>query len=262
MCALTVLLSVLSAQGQAQQPTQQNWLENMTWPEVHKRVGAGTVSVIIPTGGTEQNGWHLTLGKHNVIARHAAEKVAQDAGNTLIAPVMAYVPQGRITPPEGHMRFAGTISLTDETFYAVLDQTARSLKQHGFKYIFLMGESGGNQTIQENLAEELSDEWEDEGVKVVSLNSYYHNQQVQVLITKGFNVQEIGEHAGMRETSELLFLCPDTCVRKSLLRDYQDFNSYGATGNSTLATRDLGEELFNLKVAAAVAQIKGVRGEQ
>jgi len=40
------------------------FLEHLTWPEVSDALRAGKTTVIIPTGGTEQNGRQMVLGKH------------------------------------------------------------------------------------------------------------------------------------------------------------------------------------------------------
>jgi creatinine amidohydrolase/Fe(II)-dependent formamide hydrolase-like protein len=53
--------------------------------------------------------------------RLLAERIARALGHTLVAPVIAYVPEGRISPPSGHMRFPGTISVPGETFERVLE---------------------------------------------------------------------------------------------------------------------------------------------
>src|SRR5262245_46961967 len=87
------------------------FLEQLTWDEVRDSIAAGKTTVIVPTGGTEQNGPHMALGKHNVRVAANADAIARRLGNALVAPVMAYVPEGGIDPPTGHMRFAGTISL-------------------------------------------------------------------------------------------------------------------------------------------------------
>jgi len=41
-------------------------LEQLTWTELQEQVKAGKTTIIIPIGGTEQNGPHMALGKHNV----------------------------------------------------------------------------------------------------------------------------------------------------------------------------------------------------
>ena len=98
----------------------------------------------------------MVLGKHKYRINAGSERIARSLGNTLVAPVITYVPEGDIDPPSGHMRFAGTISIPREVFESVLEYTARSLKQHGFTDILFMGDSGPNQGPQESVAERLS----------------------------------------------------------------------------------------------------------
>src|SRR6266542_2672721 len=95
-------------------------LDDLTWTEVRDSLRAGTTTVIIPVGGTEQNGPHMALGKHNFRAGFLSARIAARLGNALVAPVMAYVPEGRVSPPAGHMRFPGTISVPEDAFAAVL----------------------------------------------------------------------------------------------------------------------------------------------
>ena len=51
---------------------QQVFLEDLTSPELRDAIRAGTTTVIVPAGGTEQNGPHMTLGKHNARVRPSA----------------------------------------------------------------------------------------------------------------------------------------------------------------------------------------------
>ena len=132
------------------------FLEELTWTEVRDALASGTTTVIIPTGGTEQNGPHMVLGKHNYLVHHKAGEVARRLGNALVAPVMAYVPEGNVDPPTGHMRFPGTITTPPEVFEQVLEFAARSFKQHGFLDIALLGDSGGNQASQAAVAARLN----------------------------------------------------------------------------------------------------------
>src|SRR3954447_26850713 len=111
LCSTASLAQMQS--GPSVPATNSVFLEDLTWDEVRDSIAAGKTTVIIPTGGTEQNGPHMALGKHNVRVAANAEAIARKLGNTLVAPVMAYVPEGGIDPPTGHMRFAGTISLPD-----------------------------------------------------------------------------------------------------------------------------------------------------
>jgi creatinine amidohydrolase len=124
------------------------FIEKLTWEEVRDAIAAGKTTIIVPTGGTEQNGPHMALGKHNVRIAANAENIARRLGNALVAPVVAYTPEGGIDPPTGHMRFPGTISIPDPVFRQVLEYIARSLKQHGFRDVVFIGDSGPNQAGQ------------------------------------------------------------------------------------------------------------------
>ena len=47
----------------------------------------------------------MALGKHNRRVKLLSERIAVSLGNALVAPVIAYVPEGSLDPPSGHMRF-------------------------------------------------------------------------------------------------------------------------------------------------------------
>jgi creatinine amidohydrolase len=135
------------------------WLEEMTWMDVRDAMAGGKTTVIIPTGGHEPNGPWLALGKHNYVLHANCDAIARKMGNALCAPVIKHVPEGSIDPPTGHMTSPGTISLREDTFRALLTDTAESLKAHGFKQIFFIGDSGGNQAGQRAVAETLNAKW-------------------------------------------------------------------------------------------------------
>lgn len=72
-------------------------------------------------------------------------QIARAIGNAFIAPIVKFVPEGSIEPnPSGHMQYAGTISVEESTFEALLTDICRSYKAHGFVDIILLGDSGGN----------------------------------------------------------------------------------------------------------------------
>ena len=55
------------------------FLEELTWTEVRDALRAAKTTILIPVGGTEQNGPHVALGKHNVRVKALAGKIAADA---------------------------------------------------------------------------------------------------------------------------------------------------------------------------------------
>lgn len=237
------------------------FLEEMTWVEVRDAIESGETTVLIPTGGVEQNGPHMVLGKHGYIVRHTAERIAKVMGDTLVAPLVSYVPEGPIEPPQGNMAFAGTISVPDEVFAAVLEYAARSLKAHGFTTIAFLGDSGDNQGPQAAVARRLSAAWAGEGVRVLHLGDYYAaNGQRELLLAEGESAAAIGRHAGIRDTSELMAVHPEG-VRWERLAPGGGRASEptGVNGDPTRATAARGEVLLQLKVDAAVEQLRAAR---
>ncbi len=230
-------------------------LEQLTWVDVRDRLAAGQRTVIIPTGGTEQNGAHMALGKHNVIVAETARRIAAALGDALVAPVIAYVPEGDAARRTGHMAYPGTISVPAETYKALLTAAAESFKAHGFREIVLLGDSGGNQAPQDAVAAALSASWAAEGVRVLNARAYYGaNGGDDLLLSQGETPAAIGTHAGIRDTSELMAVAPGLV---ELSRSVPD--SLGATGDARRASPERGSALLQLKVAAALAEIRSWR---
>ena len=154
-----VAVLLVAAAHVAAAPTPPSVLvEELTWTELRDAIKAGKTTVIVPVGGTEQSGPHIVLGKHNVRARVLAARIAASLGNALVAPVIAYVPEGAIAPPTGHMRFPGTISIPEGAFEATLEGAARSFRQAGFRDIVLIGDHGGYQKSLVKVAAKLDRE--------------------------------------------------------------------------------------------------------
>lgn len=231
-------------------------VEELTWVEVRDAIKAGKTTIIFPTGGTEQNGPHMVLGKHNFIVKHTAEQIARRLGNALVAPVLAYVPEGDIQPPSGHMQFPGTISLPDSVFMKVTEYAARSFRANGFKDIVLIGDSGPNQKGLQAVAALLNKEWTGTPVRVHYVSQYYRSQDFSKwLRSQGETSENIGTHAGIEDTSELLAIHPGL-IRKDKLAPGGDFKISGVTGNPTRATATYGKQGLEFKINAAVVQIQ------
>jgi creatinine amidohydrolase/Fe(II)-dependent formamide hydrolase-like protein len=237
-------------------------LEELTWPEVRALMADGYRTAILPTGGVEQNGPHMVLGKHNYIVRHTAERVARARGNTLVAPVIAYVPEGDADRRTGHMAFPGTMSVPENVFAATLEAAARSLRAHGFTAILFLGDSYGNQPAQRAVAKRLDAEWKKQGVRVMHVGDYYAgNGQVEWLRARGENNETIGGHAGIRDTSELLTIYPGG-IRPDRVRPHTapGMANSGINGDPTRASAERGRVMLQLKVDAALRQIRAALG--
>jgi len=149
------------------------FIEELTWMEVADAIVAVKTTAIVATGGIEQNGPYVATGKHNYVLQATTKAIARKLGNALVAPIVAFVPEGDIEPPSGHMEYPGTISLREETFQPLLTDICSSLKQHGFKDIILIGDSGGNQNGMKEVAKMLNERWGGSPTVVHYIPEYY-----------------------------------------------------------------------------------------
>jgi creatinine amidohydrolase/Fe(II)-dependent formamide hydrolase-like protein len=155
------------------EPIDSVWIEELTYIEVRDRIADGSSTAIIPTAGIEENGPYLATGKHNYIMRAVCPALAQELGNALCAPVVPFVPQGDLDPLPGSIFFPGTFGLRQETYQALLEDIATSLKLHGFSDIVMIGDSGGNQRGMKAAAEHLNRQWAGSGVRVHFIGEFY-----------------------------------------------------------------------------------------
>lgn len=153
------------------------WIEEMTWVDVRDAIKSGKTTAIIATGGIEPNGPWLVTGKHNYVLQANCDAIARKLGNALCAPIVKFVPEGPHEPKGGHMRSPGTISMREETYRAILTDIAHSLKQHGFKTIIYIGDSGGNQAGQRYVADSLTRIWNGDPI-VAHVQEYYTYNKV------------------------------------------------------------------------------------
>jgi len=63
-------------------------MEELTWMEVRDAIKEGKTTVIVATGGIEQNGPFVAIGKHNYVLQATTEAIALKLGNALIAPII------------------------------------------------------------------------------------------------------------------------------------------------------------------------------
>ncbi len=187
------------------------WIEQLTWMEVRDAVRSGKTTVIIPTGGVEQNGPYLVTGKHNVILTATAEAVARKLGDALVAPIVPFVPEGTIELPADAMLYPGTISVEASTYTALLRDIARSLKAHGFKRIVFIGDSGGNQTGMKEVVEELNKTWGDSPTRALFIPEYYDwPARQQWLAKRGYREVDEGLHDELSAAAIMLSVDPNT----------------------------------------------------
>jgi creatinine amidohydrolase/Fe(II)-dependent formamide hydrolase-like protein len=232
-------------------------IADLTWVEVRTAVAHGFTTALVPSGGLEQNGPHMIIGKHDHIVQAAAREIAQRLGRTLVTPVVSYVPQGGYDPPSGNMRFPGTLGVPEEVFAGTLEGIARSLKAAGFTTICFIADHGGSAKQQAEVARRLTEQWRSERVRVLDVNAYYDADAAQRLwlIAQGESAGAIGRHAGIQDTSELLAVRPQGVDLARFADVGLRSEDSGVSGDPLRASAERGRALLALKVEAAVAQI-------
>ena len=182
------------------------WTEELTWMEVRDLIKAGNRTIIIGTGGVEQNGPYVAGGKHNFVLQTVLPYIARAIPGSLIAPIVKFVPEGRIEPTtSGHMRYPGTISLEPATYLALLFDICRSYKAHGFVHIILIGDSGGNQDGMRSVADTLNARWASAGdsARVHYLSEYYNEDRWSYDFLKTLGITQIDSTPGRQRDARV-----------------------------------------------------------
>ena len=250
---LLPLLFVVIAGTAAAQP-QSVFVEDLTWPEVRDAIARGNTTALYYAGSTEQNGPHMALGKHNIIARHVAGEIARALGNALVYPVLPFAPTGDASTKSGHMRFPGSVTLSDATFAAVAREVALSAIAAGFRDVVLMGDHGDGQEALRKVADDLK---RAKTGRVHYAGDVYFKAQARMRAILKERALPTGGHAGIEDTSELLFLDRDTrWVRKDKLA--AGGNGTGVDGDPRQASAELGRLFIQAKIDAGAAQIRAL----
>ena len=235
-------------------------IADMTWIEVRDALKAGLGTVIVPSGGIEQNGPHMVIGKHDRIVAWAARRIAAELGNALVAPVVSYVPEGDYDPPTGNMQWPGTIGVPAPVFAAMLEGIARSLRSAGFQTICFIADHGQSVAPQAEVAARLTREWGG-SPKVLAVDSYYADAaETAYLRTQGETDEAIGQHATISDTSELMAVHPAGVDLSRLPAGIPAMAGLGAFGDPRRSTIARGDAMMALKIDAAVAQIRAAAG--
>jgi creatinine amidohydrolase/Fe(II)-dependent formamide hydrolase-like protein len=231
------------------------FLEDLTWMEIRDAMKGGKDTVIVATGGIEQNGPYLVTGKHNVVLRGTTEAIARKLGNTLVAPIVAFVPEGDIDPPSLHMLYPGTISLSEATFQALLTDICASLKAHGFKRLVLIGDSGGNQSGMKAVAEALSAKWKG-ACKIVFIPEYYDAAPVNKwLEEQGIKQTPEGLHDDFAMEAQMLAVDPAS-VRMQQRMAAGNFRINGVELAPAEKTIGWGKKIIDLRADLTVKAIQ------
>jgi creatinine amidohydrolase len=244
------------------------WMSELTILEMRDLVRSyGYTTALILNGTMEANGPYLTTGKHNHVLKVTGEAIARTLGHTLVAPIVMLDggnPETTETP--------GRLVLSPETLRAIFRDMATSLKAQGFKEIYLIGDSGSNQSLLAGVATELTEAWRGEDVVVAHIREYYNygdvlryqNELLLPTMTADGRVEEDkdldGYHDDYYISSMIMNDDPrhvryDERVKVSL----DHINSLPLVLDEALA---VGRKLIQFRADVTAAAIQRVRGER
>jgi creatinine amidohydrolase/Fe(II)-dependent formamide hydrolase-like protein len=239
--------------------------EMMTWPEVKKAMAEGKTTALFYTGGTEQRGPQNVNGGHTLMARATVRAIALKLGNAIAMPVLAY------TPNQASADLPGTIGLTPEILAVVLERVSEEAIKTGFKNVILMQDHGGGTNVYGEVAKKLDAKWAPKGIHVYFCDEVYAKAQGDFDKWLAANGYPVSSHAGIPDTSEMLYLGGDLgWVRKELIPtavgdtlprgaarnpEVPRVNN-GISGDARRSTAELGKKAFDQKVDYAVRQIR------
>ena len=272
MIALPALIALVpmpsTANAQAKEPLVE--FEMMTWPEVKQALASGKTTALFYTGGTEQRGPQNVNGGHTLMGKATVKAIALKLGNAIAMPVLPY------TPNNASADLPGTIGLTPEILAVVLERISEQAIATGFKTVVLMGDHGGGQpNVYRDVAKKLDDKYAPQGIHVYFCDDVYAKAQGDFDKWLADNGYPVSSHAGIPDTSEMLYLGGDAWVRRDLIKtalgdsilprgQRRDPNAprvnNGITGDARRSSAELGKKAFEMKVDYAVNQIRTFLG--
>ena len=238
----------------------------LTWKQVDALPRDKTL-LVLPTAAIEQHGHHLPLATDTLI------------NNLLLGMALALVPSDLhiyALPPvcfgksNEHIGFPGTLSVSAQTFLAVVRDLGASIAAGGFNKVVLYNTHGGNSSLVDVLARDLRAEF---GLRTFSL---FGSPGAEF---EGVSKQErtYGFHAGEIETAYLLHATPSLVHPDEYSTNYiarvdtpdllkpegssanfawltKDIAPSGVLGDPSAATAENGER-WSKEAAARIAEI-------
>jgi hypothetical protein len=244
------------------------WLEELTQPEFRDMIKDGYTTVLIMTGGVENNDGNLQMNKHNINIKLLGEMIAKRMGKTLVAPLVTLEP-GNAGPNIQPGR-AGPM-LSQATYVAVLYDMGNYLRSMGFKEIYYLGDSGGNGRGMQAAADSLTKVYASSPEKVYfkHIPEYYnHTSVVQPYIQNELKIPEgirIGASTGTSGLHEELgidatmALADPQSIRYEQRVKAGQAEINGIKFQSLEWLQDLGRKVANVRVTTTVNAINAYR---
>src|ERR687897_529013 len=201
-------------------------LASMTSPEAAEALAKAGVA-LLPVGATEQHGPNMSLETDTVVAYRLALRIAAAAyPRAIVAPPLPYGVSYH------HMSFPGTMTLSPETFQAVVLEVVESLRQHGVERFFIIDGHAGNQGALDVLMTKLR---------------FQMGLALQPDIVHGEALE-----AGKIRSTSLPYSNVMESPRVGVPLAFEEITENGALGDARQASEEFGQELTNAIVRRTV----------
>ena len=223
------------------------YLDDLSTIEFSQRLEKNPETLIIlPLGAVEEHGKHLPMSTDSIQPEFVAERLAKEL-DCLIAPPIRY---GICNTTRN---FPGTISLSFETFRALIQEILEELCRHGIKnLVVLSGHAGRIHMAALRVASEAVVEKFDVNLMVLSDYDIIYKYV-------GEKFPEWDGHAGSVETSRIMAIRPELVKGKGeafkvefpeymMLRNPEKYFPEGVMGDPTQATSEKGDEWNELVI--------------
>ena len=245
--------------------------EDLTGPEIPGLLGEDSI-LLLPIGAIEQHGPHLPLSVDFIIAEETARAVLDQCRDDVDIWLLPTLP---ISKSNEHDWSAGTISLSNETLMATLDDIGRSVAETPARKLVFLNGHGGNTTMLATALREIRVKY--------SLQTFLMHPSLPPAYGGESNVDELGMgiHGGRDETSVFMYLRPEQVdlakaerrIPEKLAENTHvkfggsvsfgwlsnDFHDDGYIGDPTGASRELGEKLFLSAVDSLCEAMREIR---
>lgn len=222
------------------------WFDELSTVEAAKAAEEGTV-IIFPIGSVEEHGEHLPLCTDSIQPEYVALEVAKRTG-CLLAPTLRYgiCNAGR--------NFAGTITISFDTFYRVVNEILSELVRNHFKKIIVLsGHAGQSHMVALRLAAQdiiiKNDKVSTDRIRIMVLSDYDFVEE----LTPKYAPKNDG-HAGTLETSRVMAIKPElikargkashpSMPRFEVVAHPERYFPSGVDGDPTAASTENGQKI-------------------
>ncbi|MET3507357.1 creatininase family protein [Halalkalibacter oceani] len=232
------------------------------WKDAKELVEKNAI-VIVPTAAFEQHGHHLPLDTDTRLVSFIAEEVCKRCEDFDFPVVTTPTVWTGFSPH--HMRFEGSITLKMDTFNMLIQDICESLWHHGFRNIILLNGHGGNANLLKSMVANMTFS---HNIRTVTA-SYWDFVREYIDDWRKSNLGGVN-HGCEMETALMLYLS-EKLVHKEYIKDdvwrpttkyisndltysgkvftafdFSEISDDGTIGAPSMASKERGEELFDL----------------